>query len=181
MALKQIRSAREFAQEFDRLAELAGQTGEAFLIDQFRRSLKAGVQEKLLRQNFPTLQDLQIAAIEWDDTLFQFKRQQRTTEQRKAPPPKLQTRTNRTPMDLDFTRLSPEETEHRKKAGLCFRCGKTGHMGRNCPTNKNRKQGPSQPKEGGSRINMMERPLSPISEGTYIQEEEDPAKDFQED
>jgi len=48
MALKQIRSAREFAQEFNRLAELAGQTGEAFLIDQFRRSLKTGVQEKLL-------------------------------------------------------------------------------------------------------------------------------------
>jgi len=83
-------------------------------------------------------------------------------------------------MDLDYTRLSPEETKCRKKAGLCFHCGKTGHMGRNCPNNRNKKQGPSQPKEGGSRINAIERPLSPISEGTYV-EGEDPAKDFQED
>jgi len=35
MALCQTRSAREFTQEFDRLAELAGNTGDDFLIDQF--------------------------------------------------------------------------------------------------------------------------------------------------
>src|ERR1700750_2850981 len=40
MALKQTRSAREFAQEFDQLAEVAGLTGQNFLQDQFRRSLK---------------------------------------------------------------------------------------------------------------------------------------------
>ncbi len=61
MNLRQVRSAREFAQEFDRLAEMAGQTGQGFLQDQFRRSLKQSVQEKLLQQNFATLQALQVA------------------------------------------------------------------------------------------------------------------------
>src|SRR5882757_3351735 len=46
MSLKQIRSAREFSQEYDRLAELAGVSGEDFLLDQFRRNLKPIVQEK---------------------------------------------------------------------------------------------------------------------------------------
>jgi len=59
--------------------EIAGQTRQGFLVDQFRRSLKPDIQEKLLRQNFATLQALQIAAIEWDNTLFQFKRQQQRT------------------------------------------------------------------------------------------------------
>jgi len=179
MGLRQVRSAREFAQEFDRLAEMAGQTGQGFLMDQFRRSLKQPVQEKLLRQNFPTLQALQVAAIEWDDTLFQFRRQQRATEQRKPPPkPQPKQSANGTPMDLDFARLSPEETEKRKKAGLCFRCGKPGHMGRNCPSNKKQTTFPQ--KESYPRIAAMERPLSPVSEDTYVEDNEQ-GKSFQED
>ncbi len=179
MNLRQVRSAREFAQEFDRLAEMAGQTGQGFLQDQFRRSLKQSVQEKLLRQNFPTLQALQVAAIKWDDTLFQFKRQQRASEPKRPPPrPQPKQSANGTPMDLDFARLSPEETEKRKKAGLCFRCGKPRHMGRNCPSNK--KQATYPQKESYLKIAAMERPLSPISEDTYV-EDIDQGKNFQED
>src|SRR5258706_14369571 len=181
MALKQVRSAREFAQEFDRLAEIAGQTGQDFLLDQFRRNLKTGVQEKLLMRNFPDLQTLQVAAIEWDDMLFQFRKQQRSMEQ-KRPPQKTQPKppTNGTPMDLDFTRLSQEETDKRKKAGLCFRCGKPGHVGRNCPTNTNRRTTNSQPSANYAKVAAMERSLSPISEATVVEENE-PGKDFQED
>ena len=86
MALWQYKSAREFAQEFDRLAEIVGQTGQAFLINQFRRNLKPEVQEKLLRQIFATLQPLQTAAIEWDDTIFKFRRQQQSKDQNWKPP-----------------------------------------------------------------------------------------------
>ena len=57
-----------------------------FLSDQFRRNLKEEVQEKILRQNFATLQALQIAAIEWDDTLSQFKRQQGRKTYGERPP-----------------------------------------------------------------------------------------------
>jgi len=89
------------------------------------------IQERLLHQQFNTLHDLQATAIEWDDTLFQFKKLQRGAEQRKLPSvPKTQGKpTNGTPMELDYTKLSPEETERRKKARLCFRCGKGGHIG----------------------------------------------------
>jgi len=86
MVLWQYKSAKEFAQEFDQLAEIVGQTGQAFLIDQYRRNLKHEVQEKLLRQNFATLQLLQTAAIEWDNTIFEFKRQQWSKDQNWKPP-----------------------------------------------------------------------------------------------
>jgi len=177
-ALRQIRSAREFAQEFDRLAELAGVTGEDFLIDQFRRNLKTGVQEKILRQQFNTLRDVQVAAIEWDDTLFQFKRLQRGVEQRKPSAiPRTQGKpTNGSPMQLDYTSLTPEESERRKKAGLCFRCGKAGHIGRNCPE-KNKSAGPSQPRQGYSRLAAIQD-----NEGDDDTVSGDPKdKDFQDD
>jgi len=132
MALRQYKSAREFAQEYDRLAEIAGQTGQAFLIDQFRRNLKPEVQEKLLRQVFATLQLLQTAAIEWDNTIFKFKRQQRAKDQSRRPPVMQKQRQpvrDEVPMDLDFTKLAPEELERRKRNRLCFRCGESGHQG----------------------------------------------------
>ena len=110
-------------QEFDQLAEIAGQTGQAFLIDQFRRNLKPEVQEKLLRQIFATLQLLQSATIEWDNTIFEFKRQQRARDQSKRPPVTQKQRQpihDEVPMDLDFTKLAPDELERRKRNWLCF-------------------------------------------------------------
>jgi len=58
-------------------------------------------------------------------------------------------------MDLDFARLSPEETE-------------------------NRKQSTYPQKESHPKIATMERPLSPISEDTYVEDIE-PGKSFQDD
>ena len=182
MALKQYKSAREFTHEFDRLAELAGVTGENFLLDQFRRALKSSVQEKLLRQNFATLQNLQAAAIKWDDALFQFRKQQKTTNQHKKPPTPSKTQgnpTNGTPMDIDYVKLSKEESERRKKAGLCFCCGKGGHIGRNCPDKNKTQASGSKPQGGGSKIAAMERSMSTIDEETVIGES--PGKDFQDD
>lgn len=180
MSLKQIRSAREFMQEFDRLAEMASQTGEAFLINQYRRNLKPLVQEKILRQNFNNLQDLQIASIEWDDTLFQFKRQQHSMEQKKPPTiPRTQGKLmNGTPMDLDFVRLSQEESEWQKRAGLCFRCGKGGHIGRNC-LDKNKNQGTSKPQGGGNKIAAIKQFLPHEEEETVVRESLE--KDFRDD
>src|SRR5258708_38796197 len=134
MALKQNRSAREFAQQFAQLAQQAGVTGKDFLPNQFRRSLKSKVQEKLLRQNFPDLQALQIATIEWDNSLFKFRKQQRAQilPRRLPPRPQPAKPANGTPMDLDSTRLSQEETKRRLDNRLCFCCRKPRHMGRNC-------------------------------------------------
>ena len=183
MNLKQIRSAREFSQEFDRLAEVAGLTGQAFLIDQYRRSLKLRVQEKLLRTPFHDLHTLQHTSIEWDDVLFAFARQQRSSEQGRKPPPKPNPKPQTSegvPMDLDYTKLSPDETTKRREAGLCFRCGKKGHIGQNCPNSKTRppEKGPWKP----TRIAAIERPLSPVSLlDSSFQEKEGTIKDFQED
>ena len=184
MALRQIRSAREFTQEFDWLAEIAGLTGQGFLLDQFRRSLKHNVQEKLLWQHFPDLHDLQNTAIEWDDILFQFQKQQRAFETKKPPPPKPQQKplSNGVPMDLDYTRLSAKETKKRREAGACFHCGKTRHIRRNCPSNQNRKGQSSEPKKWTPRIAAMEQPLSPVSEEeTYVANHESSALDFHKD
>ena len=160
--------------------EIAGQTGQAFLIDQFRRNLKHKVQEKPLRQVFATLLLLQSAAIEWDDTIFEFKRQQRTKDQSRRPPVMQRQRQpvrDEVPMDLDFTKLAPEELERRKRNRLCFRCGESGHQGRNCPTNK------KQPKKLTPKLAAMDRPLSPVSEEATAYEEQDnqTLKGFQDD
>ena len=139
------------------------------------------MQEKLLRTPFHDLHTLQHTSIEWDDALFAFTKQQRLTEQGKRPPPrpnpKPQT-TEAVPMDLDYTKLSPDETKKRKEAGLCFRCGKKGHIGRNCPDSKGKtpEKGPWRP----TRIATIERPLSPISLlDSSLQEKEGTIKDFQ--
>jgi len=178
-ALRQIRSAREFAQEFDRLAELAGVTGEDFLIDQFRRNLKTGVQEKILRQQFNTLRDVQVAAIEWDDALFQFKRLQRSVEQKRPSAiPRTQGKpTNGSPMQLDYTSLTPEESERRRKAGLCFRCGKQGHIGRNCP-DKSKATGSGRPGQSYSKLATTQQEPED-DDATIIADPRD--KDFQDD
>jgi len=177
-ALRQVRSAREFAQEFDRLAELAGVTGEDFLIDQFRRNLKTGVQEKILRQQFNTLRDVQVASIEWDDALFQFKRLQRSVEQKKPSAiPRTQGKpTNGSPMQLDYTSLTPEETERRKKAGLCFWCGKSGHIGRNCP-DKSKATGSGRPGQNYGKLATTQQEAED-DDATVIEDPRD--KDFQE-
>ena len=36
-------------------------------------------------------------------------------------------------MEVDASRLSPEEQERHFKQGLCFICHKAGHMAINCP------------------------------------------------
>jgi thiol:disulfide interchange protein len=39
-------------------------------------------------------------------------------------------------------KLTPEETEEYKRQGKCFRCGKQGHISRNCPTRNNQNTRP---------------------------------------
>jgi len=80
-------------------------------------------------------------------------------------------------MQLDYTTLTPEESERRKKAGLCFRCGKQGHIGRNCPE-RNRNAGPSQPSKIYSKLATTQREPED-DDGTVIGDPGD--KDFQDD
>lgn len=39
-------------------------------------------------------------------------------------------------MDIDASRMSPEEQQRHYKQGLCFNCHKTGHISRDCPEKK---------------------------------------------
>ena len=148
------------------------------------RNLKFPVQEKLLDQVFQDLPTLQAVAIRWDDLLFQHRRTVRGQEQVRRPFTPARPQTNRSsngvPMDLDFTRLTPEESQKRQKEGLCFRCGQKGHIRRNCPTNKNIASSAktNQPWRRNDRIVAIERPDSPTaSHVTY----ETAREGFQED
>jgi len=83
-------------------------------------------------------------------------------------------------MDLDFTRLSPEETKKRQEAGLCFRCREKGHIGRNCPTNRKKAGSPAAWRREKIAVTKT-RALSPVTEATYYTTEENQQEDFRED
>ena len=52
------------------------------------------------------------------------------------------------PNAMDVDRLSTEEVEQHKKEQLCFRCHKTGHIGKNCRNSgNNQKQAESKPQD----------------------------------
>ena len=133
-----------------------------------RDSLKPEIQEKLIWQERPdTLNELIARAVKIDNTLYDlnnrkkerqlgntFRGNPRTSHYRSNDRRPAQPRSQGyedpygpRPMELDATQqqqrrgpLSDQEKERRRREQLCFRCGKSGHMLKDCRQRNGRSQ-----------------------------------------
>lgn len=112
------------------------------VVDYYRETLNLPLQKRLLGlENPPT--DLQ----EWYDKSTKYdnlyRRIQRITgrgktiiEKKEEPKRRTWTFTKKDPNAMDVDALTMEKREEAMKKGLCFGCGKHGHLNRDCPDKK---------------------------------------------
>jgi transposase InsO family protein len=155
--LKQMGSVNDYASKFQQIISHLDWDEDAY-IARFEEGLKPDIQEKLIWMDRPkTLSKMIEQAVKIDNKLYDFTMRKkernwgnfsnrRTTNYRSNDRRPAQPRSQGysdpygpRPMELDATQqtaLSKEERERRRRDKLCFRCGKPGHMSKDC------KQGP---------------------------------------
>lgn len=129
------RSASEYAAEFRRIcSDLSW--GEGAFVDYFRRGLSEEIKDSMLTLPVPTtLHEATQAAVRCDERI-----RERRNDRRGGYAWRSNSRSTQgpTPMEIDAIReattraVSAEERARRRDENLCFYCGKTGHLLRNC-------------------------------------------------
>jgi hypothetical protein len=142
-ALRQKGSATGYTAEFQRYSVNTG-WGDAALMDQYYVGLKDNIKDELTRRDKPdSLEELITEAVEIDNRFYERSLEKRGvfSEGRNTRyfPPAQRVRKQNTawpqPMELDATmrrEMSPQERQKHMTNKTCFKCGKTGHMARNC-------------------------------------------------
>ncbi|KAG8682359.1 hypothetical protein FRC09_016822, partial [Ceratobasidium sp. 395] len=152
-SLKQTRSTSEYATEFRILAQEVDWDRNA-LIDKFKISLKPEVQKELLRISMwgedeaakATLEEWITLACKADDLAFNIRkldpvRRFGSNQSHWAPRNKNTLRSDKntgnsrntgTTKPKDTVRIPLEEKKRRREAGLCMKCGKPGHVMKDC-------------------------------------------------
>ena len=112
------------------------------VIDYYRETLNLPLQKWLLGLEVPptTLQEWYDKATKYDN-LFQkiqwITGQGRTNNDKKEEPKKKAwTFTKKDPNTMDVDLLSTKKRDEAMRKGLCFGCGKHGHLNRDCPDKK---------------------------------------------
>ena len=113
------------------------------IIDYYRKTLNLPLQKRLLGLEIPpvTLQEWYDKATKYDN-LFQkiqhiMGRGKINNDKKEEPKKKAWTFTKRKdPNAMDVDLLSTEKRDEAMRKGLCFGCGKHGHLNRDCPEKK---------------------------------------------
>ncbi|KAL0187127.1 hypothetical protein M9458_018797, partial [Cirrhinus mrigala] len=132
LALSQGSStATEFALNFRTLAAQTTWVEDTLKL-LFRRGLNTDLQTELAcRDEGRSLEEFIELAVHIDNVI----RSHRPSQFNMLNLPSISpTNTHSEPMQLGFTRLTPEERERRIQLHLCPYCGKTGHLRASCPT-----------------------------------------------
>ncbi|KAJ6259180.1 hypothetical protein Dda_6078 [Drechslerella dactyloides] len=180
--LKQTGSARSFFQQFDQYAPLTDYDDDA-LFYRAREGLKPNLRTEIIKQKLINKDmryyDMQTMAIELDDALYHS---QKNTHQKKpyhnpnkynpnkyTKKPqqnwtkigKSSWKPNKTygpePMDLNTTQ---HQKPKKSNTPLCYQCNKAGHIKRNCPENKGKKNFQKHPQQE-RKFGMMRRSSTP--------------------
>jgi Zinc knuckle/Retrotransposon gag protein len=138
------KTAEEYFQEFDQLVRTAGyqQNHDDVLVKYLHEQVKTGIIDKIYSGGqLPTSYQEWRAAIINIDGLERRRAEQKRAwsmqHPQKSPSPGSYPKTTtekRTGTGVTYTGQGQKmDVDQAKAKGLCFRCGKPGHMARNCP------------------------------------------------
>ncbi|KAI5448776.1 Retrotransposon Gag-like protein 3 [Naganishia albida] len=145
VGLKQTGDVASYALEFDRLISRLPDYGDVVRKDMFFQGLNKRVKlEVLSPNNYPSYRAIVERAVVYDR---QYNQQNRGSYN----PAPAQSHSEATPMEVDSvttsqqrknkSKLSPEERQKRLEKGLCFGCGKAGHIAKECPAKTSKSKG----------------------------------------
>ena len=136
--------------KFKALLTQSGMKKSLLVINYFRQTLLINLQRKImLLENTPVMLD---DWYKWTKQVDKtYKKMQRMLGQvpakteTKEEPKKRWNLAKKDPNTMDIDSMSTEQRAEAMKKGLCFRCGKQGHLNRDCPDKKGKK--PAKKKE----------------------------------
>lgn len=160
--IRQTGAVSNYIAEFMRVSAILGWDDYA-LIPYFHYGLKSGIKDELARDDRPNnMKDYITKVTKIDDRWYDRQMEKKEVEQFRRGnhrgPGRFQPRGQRyeanqkaprhqdpygpRPMELDAIQLPRQEQDRRKKERLCFKCGKPGHMIKDCrvKTDDSRKQ-----------------------------------------
>jgi hypothetical protein len=136
-ALRQSGTVAEYASKFRILSTQAGWNEQA-KIDQYYEGLRDNVKDRLVGMAKPTTFDEWVKLTTEIDLQIQARMQERRATPARGNPNPLRpriltqtppsTRASLDPNAMDVDRLSQEERQRRRDKGLCYLCGKPGHL-----------------------------------------------------
>jgi hypothetical protein len=144
VALRKWHQKADFTKSLEEFRDLCtniDNLGETEKLERFKEGLKKDYLCEVLRSKVKTFEEAVESATTWD--LIQ---KQTTGSSSYDTPSNRGTGPADDPMDCDNTRLvrkgqmSNEERARHFEQGLCFRCHKTGHLSKDCPEKKTKKQ-----------------------------------------
>jgi hypothetical protein len=174
--LRQTRSVTEYITEFQMIASNLDWDEEA-LEDKFTEGLKPNVQSALIYfpKDADNLEEIMARAQKIDRQQWENRKERNNFQHLSSRRKDSQKRRLDWDGDVVMTgaKISSEEA---KEKGLCFNCGKKGHLARNCRQKKYQQKRPQKKDNGRDVTIRMVRTISGIDAFNQETEQEEPTE-----